>query len=225
MRLGFGAECSSGAPLRRRTVDAVRAGDGGALGREGWRWAGHGRRSDRTPQRGGLGLRVATGSGLLALIAFAGCGLSGPSSAPSSISPSTTAASMMPSDSVQGAETWGPLAVVPGEDSADTARTEGVMRITDTCTFLAERGGPVLLLWPADRASWDAVGRTITFENFDGTTVTVRDEDIVALGGGGGSSSESGVSVDVWLAQTHWVAQPPASCPLDPYWRVGDVRR
>lgn len=52
--------------------------------------------------------------------------------------------------------TWGPLAVVPPQDGADTARTEGTLRITDTCVFLDGPGGPVLLVWPADRTSWYA---------------------------------------------------------------------
>ena len=123
-----------------------------------------------------------------------------------------------------GPEAWGPLAVIPPQDGADTARTEGTLRITDTCVFLVERGGPVLLLWPADRTTWDAEQRTITFANFDGTTATVGDGQPVVLGGGGGSSAESGVTTGAWVAGMTWVARPADGCPLDPYWGVGDVR-
>jgi heat shock protein HslJ len=119
---------------------------------------------------------------------------------------------------------WGPLAVIPPQDGADTARTEGTLRITDTCVFLEERGGAVLLLWPADRTTWDAEQRTITFANFDGTTATVADGQPVVLGGGGGSSAESGVTSGAWVAGMTWVAPPVDGCPLDPYWGVGDVR-
>jgi heat shock protein HslJ len=118
---------------------------------------------------------------------------------------------------------WGPLAVIPPQDGADTARTEGTLRITDTCVFLEEGGGPVLLLWPADRTTWDAEQRTITFANFDGTTATVGDGQSVVLGGGGGGSAESGVATEVWVAGMTWVARPVDGCPLDPYWGVGDV--
>jgi hypothetical protein len=66
---------------------------------------------------------------------------------------------------------WGPLAVVPPQDGADTARTEGTLRITDTCVFLDGPSGPELLVWPADRTTWNAQTRAITFANFDGSTV------------------------------------------------------
>jgi hypothetical protein len=168
--------------------------------------------------------------GLLAAIIAAACGSPTPSSTPSPTSfpsrpPSSTPASASPSPSPEAAERWGPLAVIPAQDGADTARTEGTLRITNTCVFLAERGGDVLLLWPADRVTWDAGERTITFANFDGTDVTVGDGESVVLGGGGGSSAESGVTAEVWLTQMTWVARPADGCPLDPYWGVGDLRR
>ena len=126
----------------------------------------------------------------------------------------------------EAADTWGPLAVIPPQDGADTARTEGTLRITNTCVFLAEQGGgPVLLLWPADRVAWNAGDRKITFANFDGTGVTVGDGESVTLGGGGGNSAESGVTPEAWLAGMTWVARPADGCPLDPYWGVGDLRR
>lgn len=162
--------------------------------------------------------------GVLAAMALAGCALPAASSRSPPPTPSEVPVSITPSESVPGADTWGPLAVIPGEASADTALTRGTLRITDSCVFLEERGEPVLLLWPADRSIWDAEQRTITFANFDGTTATIGDGQPVALGGGGGSVAESGVSVEEWLAQMHWVARPAEECPLDPYWAVGDVR-
>lgn len=82
----------------------------------------------------------------------------------------------------------------------------------------------MLLIWPANRTAWNAAERTITFEDLDGSNVTVEDGTAVALGGGGGSSAESGVRPEVWLERMTWVARPAATCPLDPYWGVGDVR-
>ena len=169
--------------------------------------------------------------GLLVAMVAAGCGSPTPTSTPSLTSiasrpPSSTPASASPTLSPEAADTWGPLAVIPAQDGADTARTEGTLRITNTCVFLAEQGGgSVLLLWPADRVAWNAGDRKITFANFDGTGVTVGDGESVTLGGGGGNSAESGVTPEAWLAGMTWVARPADGCPLDPYWGVGDVRR
>ncbi len=118
---------------------------------------------------------------------------------------------------------WGPLAVIPPQGGADQARTEGTLRITDACVFL-ERGGEVtLLFWPADRATWSAASRAITFENFDGSVVTVGDGDHVVLGGGGDTEAESGISGEEWVRRMEWVAPPASSCSLDPRWGVGAV--
>jgi hypothetical protein len=38
------------------------------------------------------------------------------------------------------ADPWGPLAVIPPEGGADTARTEGTLRITDECVFPEAQG-------------------------------------------------------------------------------------
>ena len=115
--------------------------------------------------------------------------------------------------------------MVPPESGMDTARTEGALRITDTCVFLAETGSPVLLVWPADRTRWNAAARTITFVNFDGSTVTVGDGTRVVVGGGGDSNDESGTTSEAWLARTRWMARPDASCPLDSRWFVGELTR
>ena len=118
---------------------------------------------------------------------------------------------------------WGPLAVVPPQDGADTARSEGTLRITDSCVFVERAGERVLLIWPADRTAWDAHGRTITFVNFDGTMVGAGDGTPVVLGGGGDSNDESGSTTQAWLARTEWVAPPAASCPLESRWWVGEL--
>ena len=120
---------------------------------------------------------------------------------------------------------WGPLAVVPPQEGADTARTEGTLRITDSCVFLDGPGGPELLVWPADRTTWNAQTRTITFANFDGSTVSAGDGTAVVLGGSGDSTDESGTTSQEWLARTPWVAAPAASCPVESWWWVGALTR
>ncbi len=186
------------------------------------------RRIELVLGRSSLSARVRhsaiAGAALAAAIVVAGCVSFEPSSAPRSPS-SSPPVSMVPSGSLpSGGDDFGPLAVVQAGDSADTARTEGTLRITETCVVLLERGGPVLLLWPANHAAWDSATRTITFDKLDGTSVTVGDGESVVLGGGGGTSAESGVAPDVWLVQMTWVVPPRDGCPLDPYFSVGDVR-
>lgn len=123
------------------------------------------------------------------------------------------------------ADKWGPLAVIAPQDGADTARTEGTLRITDACVFLNTPGGPRLLVWPADRTTWDAQTRTITFANFDGSTMSAGDGTPVVLGGSGDSNDESGTTTEAWLARTRWVAPPAASCPVESRWWVGALTR
>ena len=121
--------------------------------------------------------------------------------------------------------TWGPLAVVPPQDGADTARTEGTLRITDACVFLDQPGGPSLLVWPADRTTWNAQTKAITFANFDGSTVSAGDGTAIVLGGSGDRSEESGTTSQEWLARTPWMAPPAASCPVESWWWVGALTR
>lgn len=124
------------------------------------------------------------------------------------------------------AAAWGPLVVFPPQDGADTARNEGTLRITATCVTLERRGEVTLLTWPADRTTWDETTRTITFENFDGTIVTVADGDDIVVGGsgsGGESEGEPGMSTEEWIRSLEWVAPPALSCPLDIRWGVGAV--
>jgi heat shock protein HslJ len=118
---------------------------------------------------------------------------------------------------------WGPLAVVPPQDGADTARSEGTLRITDACVVLEEADSVMLLVWPADRTRWDPQSQSITFTNFDGTIVTASDGDAVALGGGGDSVAEGGITGEEWVRRREWVAPPATACPLDERWDVGAV--
>jgi len=93
------------------------------------------------------------------------------------------------------------------------------------CVFLETPREVTLLFWPSDRTTWRAEPRTISFTNFDGRIVTVRDGDHVVLGGGGDSQAEIGVSGEQWLQRMLWVAPPSRSCSLDLRWAVGAVGR
>ena len=130
-----------------------------------------------------------------------------------------------PSASKPAGSGWGALAVVPPQGGADTARNEGTLGITETCVVLVTRGGPVVLVWPADRTTWNAEERSITFANYDGSTVTASDGAYVVVGGSGDSNEESGMTTEAWLARTEWVARPDASCPLEARWWVGALTR
>jgi hypothetical protein len=142
-------------------------------------------------------------------------------SPPATVTPEPTSTAVVGSPGDQ----WGPLAVVPPQDGADTARTEGKLRITDACVSLDSPSGGTLLYWPADRTTWNAGPSTITFTNYDGTVVTVRDGDAVVLGGSGDSAADGGVSGQAWVDRTVWVARPQPSCALDQRWAVGAVGR
>jgi hypothetical protein len=136
----------------------------------------------------------------------------------------TPALNLEPSASAgPAADAFGPLAVIPPQDGADSARTEGRLRITDECVFLDSPSGVTLLVWPADRTAWSPEPPTITFTNFDGSVVAVRDGDAVVLGGSGDSEADGGLSGEDWVERTVWVAPPSFSCSLDQRWFVGAV--
>lgn len=117
------------------------------------------------------------------------------------------------------------MAVVLAQDGADTARTEGTLRITEACVFLESPSDVTVLVWPADRTTWSPQAASITFANFDGSVVTVRDGDHVVLGGSGDSEEESEFSSEEWVAGIVWVAPPASTCALDQRWFVGAVEQ
>jgi hypothetical protein len=118
---------------------------------------------------------------------------------------------------------WGPLAVVPPQGGSDSARTEGVLEITASCVVLNAAGGPVLILWPADRTAWTAEQQSVEFTNPDGVVATAGDGAVVVLGGSGDSNDETGTTTEAWLARTPWVVPPHDTCPLEERWWVGSL--
>ena len=106
---------------------------------------------------------------------------------------------------------WGPLAVVRPSNGVMEALTTGTLRITDECVVVLDMaaGDAVLLVWPADRTTWDAGTGTIRLRSLTGIAVTLRNGAQISLGGGGGIVTE-------------WIAFPAPSCPIEPYWIVGE---
>lgn len=119
---------------------------------------------------------------------------------------------------------WGPLAVVAPDSGGGDALIHGTVHMTDTCVLLNEQGDDVLLLWPADRTSWDAEKRRVIFdEDANGSTTTIGNGDKVSLGGGGSSVDEGGVPSDTFMDSVEWAASPNPSCVTDVRWAVGSV--
>ena len=91
--------------------------------------------------------------------------------------------------------------------------------------MLVTNGGAMILVWPADRTTWNTNDGSIAFANSDGSRMTAGDGEYVALGGSGDSFEESGLTPQEWLVRTAWVQAPDASCPLDTRWWVGALTR
>jgi hypothetical protein len=122
-----------------------------------------------------------------------------------------------------GDGTWGPLAVMPPDDGADTAAAGGTLRVGIACVYLDWPGGMSLLLWPVEQTRWNEGSRTITFDNLDGNVVTVGDGAEVVLGGGSGGGGEGAESGPDFVDRVDWIAPPHPSCALDSWWGVGAV--
>ena len=118
---------------------------------------------------------------------------------------------------------YGPLAVISPSDGLDTARNEGVVDLDGPCAALRARGRVILLLWAADRVTWNATSHSVAFRNPDGHLVTIASGTQVVLGGGGGLLEEDGLTAEAWLAGMSWIARPVASCRFDGYWGVGSI--
>ena len=115
---------------------------------------------------------------------------------------------------------WGPLAVVP-VDGGLLARTEGTLVLTATCVFIERDGERMLLVWAADRTSWNPITNEISFRNPRGESTTVRSGQEVVLGGG---APDDDVATDKWAAAIDWVARPDPACVTDIRWYVSGLK-
>lgn len=117
---------------------------------------------------------------------------------------------------------WGPLAVFRSA-AAIAPRNEGLLVVTDRCTFIERDGDREFLAWPADRTTWDPAIASIVFRRFSGEVVAVRNGDRVVLGGGGSSRLEDGLGGAQWASRLAWVVPPALECLVDVRFEVSDV--
>ena len=118
---------------------------------------------------------------------------------------------------------WGPLAVERSGVGMDAA-ISGRLEITDECVVLiAVPDFEILLVWPADRTTWDDELRTVTFIDEDASVFTLRDGMSVRFGGGGFSEAESDISTAEWLENWTWVNEPDTSCIGSEAWLIDNV--
>ena len=104
------------------------------------------------------------------------------------------------------------------------AALHGRLSITEACVLLiAPPDDAILLVWPADRTSWDDEQRTIAFVNQDGSELSLRDGMSLRLGGGGWSEGESDLTAVEWLDQWTLVSRPDAQCIAPEAWIVAGV--
>lgn len=99
---------------------------------------------------------------------------------------------------------WGPLAVVPGDDtSSAAANLSGLLKIGADCVTVVVGDEKIeyTIIWRAGRTQWDPQRRVIRVETESGDQVEFSDGQSVELGGG--SFGEP----------TEWVSAPKASCP------------
>jgi hypothetical protein len=147
----------------------------------------------------------AVGGLVMAAFAMSGCGTGTPSASPEPV--------------VQ----WGPVAAFLSPLQMQ-ARNQGVLRITDRCTFLERGNERQFLAWPADRTRWNPAEKSITFRTQSGDEVTVRDGEEIVLGGGGSSRAEDGGGGPEWAARLVWVAPPDPTCLVDARWEISEVQ-
>ncbi len=142
-------------------------------------------------------------------VALAGCG--------------TAEQTAQPGDAEQdeASSAWGPLAVQAPQEGTMDARGRGTLRIGEQCVFLQAPAGNSLVVWPADRTTWDGDNAAVVFDAADAGTVRLADGDRVASTGGfdqGGTPSEEWVPVD-------WVSPLAPACETDVRWILGGIEK
>ena len=123
-------------------------------------------------------------------------------------------------DSSSNGDDFGPLAVMDALGGADGLAGTGPVRIDEDCvTMTTTTGAQVLLVWHVTEVAWDPESRTISYTSFgnrNDETVTIRDGDIISVGG---RSLVGDVPVERNLP---WLATPHPTCPGHP-WAVFGV--
>lgn len=117
----------------------------------------------------------------------------------------------------------GPLAVIDSSGGSLARGGTGPIHIGAYCVTMTREDGDVLLLiWLVGQVSWDEQERVITFVRAtepDEEPITVRDGDIVTVGG---ESLEGDVPVERELV---WLATPNPSCSGGEAWIVNGMTK
>lgn len=160
---------------------------------------------------------------LVTTVMLSGCGMAEEDSRSSTTEPTPSEPSPT-GPTPREEESWGPLAVEPPEEASTTGLIDGVtVRITDQCVFMTENNEKderTLLVWAADRATWNEDAATITYEDSDGS-VTIADGDRVNISGG----YRHFESFQELVASIEWVSPPAEACRTTEFWDVGNVTK
>lgn len=144
--------------------------------------------------------------GALTLLASVACG-----SASSPANPgSRTASPPSPTESLQAVD-LGPLAVIDSLGGSLALGGTGPVHIEDDCVTmtLLVNGEILLLIWLANEVRWDDDDREITYSSTsdaNAESLTIRDGDIITVGG------ESLLSDEPVTRNLVWLATPRETC-------------
>jgi hypothetical protein len=125
------------------------------------------------------------------------------------------------SDSTPAPTSYGPLSVVEGTGGDEARGGRGPIRIGDECVNLTiENGQELLLVWYVHEEGWQVAwndeDRLIAFTSPGESAISIRDGDIVTVGG----SSLIGDSPAT--PNLNWLVPPNESCSGEP-WGVSSV--
>ena len=117
---------------------------------------------------------------------------------------------------------FGPLAVVHATGGLQASSGPGQVDIGDNCVTLTGRNGyKFLLVWHVHEEGWglrwNEEKREIRFASPGDPSVTIRDDDIITLGGAPVKGNSPVAPVLEWLAAPH------ENCTADDMWAVSSV--
>ena len=126
-------------------------------------------------------------------------------------------------DSSSNGDDFGPLAVIDNPTRSDALAGTGPVRIDKDCvTMTTSAGAQVLLVWHVTEVAWDPGSRTISYTSFGNPgdeTVSIRDGDIISVGG---ASLVGDVPMERNLT---WLATPNPTCPGHPWLVFGVFKK
>lgn len=112
----------------------------------------------------------------------------------------------------------GPLALVEPQIGTSDALTSGELEITDDCVRIVFPDGTrSLVIWLRGSVAWGGADRSIAVSNPDGSELTLRSGDDVAIGGAGGPAA----TLD---SAGSWVRRPAETCEAPEWFLAVDAR-